>query len=217
MASERDLLRQRCQPAKTALVVVDVQNDFCDPDEFPAAAGMLPRLQALIAAARGARVRVAYTQTFHSEATDSPVWRTRFDTRPHRQHTCRVGSAGADFHPAVLPQAGDLVVVKHRYSGFHGTSLELMLRAHGVETVVMTGIATNVCVETTARDAFQRDFHVVLASDATATGSQTMQAATEENIRRNFGLVATAAEVAEAWGVSLPEGTAADSLTLARA
>lgn len=197
-------------PAHTALVVVDVQNDFCDPVDYPTAAGMLPRLRALIAQARDAGVRVVFTRAVHSEATDSAVWRTRFDFRPHRHDTCRAGSPGADFHRDVQPTEADMVITKHRYSAFIGTPLELQLHALGIQTLVFTGIATNVCVESTARDAFQRDFHVVLVRDCTATSSAQLQEAAEENVRRHFGVVCTADEMAAAWAASSARGGARD-------
>jgi nicotinamidase-related amidase len=196
---QRDSLRERLDPTHTALVIVDVQNDFCDPAEFPAAASMLPRLRAFVRQARGAGVRLVFTRAVHSETTDSPVWVSRFDDRPHLLNTCRAGTAGADFHQDVLPQEGDLVIEKHRYSAFIGTSLELRLRAMGVRTLVFTGIATNVCVESTARDAFQRDFHVVLANDCTAASSPALQEASEENVRRYFGLVCHSEEIGQVW------------------
>lgn len=186
-------------PLHTAVVVIDVQNDFTDPVEFPAAVPMLPRLHRFLAEARRAGVRLVFTQVVHDETTDSEVWLSRFATRPHRRNICQVGSPGADFHPDFLPQKGDLVIVKNRFSAFIGTALELQLRALNIRTIVLTGIATNVCVESTARDAFQHDFYVVTLDDCTATNSEMLQKATLENLRRNFGLVASSDEVIQAW------------------
>ncbi|MBI2756765.1 MAG: cysteine hydrolase [Chloroflexi bacterium] len=195
-------LYDRFHPRNTAVVVVDVQNDFCDPTEYPAAASMLPRLQRFVQETRDAGVRLVFTRAVHSDATDSPVWCSRFDARPHRASICRVGSHGADFHPDFRPEAGDMAIVKHRYSAFIGTPLELMLRAQGVQSLVFTGIATNVCVESTARDAFQRDFHVVLVRDCTATTSDDLQQAAEKNIASIFGMVCAADELVEVWSAS---------------
>ena len=199
MLDQKDRLAALVDPRHTAVIVVDVQNDFCDPTEFPAAAQMLPRLRRFIDDARQAGALIIFTQVVHDQTTDTPVWLSRYATRPHRRQTCRAGTPGADYHPDFRPQPGDLAIVKHRYSAFIGTPLELQLRARGIQTVIMTGIATNVCVESTARDAFQRDFYVVMLADCTATNSEELQQATLENIRRNFGIVATADEVRQAW------------------
>jgi ureidoacrylate peracid hydrolase len=192
-------IAQIADPAHTALVVVDVQNDFCNPEEYPAAQLMLPRLRAFIEDARRQDVRVVYARVVHSDLTDSEVWRARNRNRPNSRGVCREGSVGAEYAPGFGPLPGDVEIVKHRYSAFVGTELELVLRAQGIRTVLVTGIATNTCVESTARDAYQRDFHVILVSDCTACKLPMLQEATEENIRRNFGLVATADEVVAAW------------------
>ena len=195
-------LAERADPRHTALVVIDVQYDFCDPDEFPASAAILPRLAWLIDRARAAGVPVIYTRNAHGPLTDSPVWLSRYDTRPHRRGTSKPGSRGAEIHPQVAPADGDIVVTKHRYSAFVGTPFEVIVRAHAIQTLVFTGIATNICVESTLRDAFQREFNVVLVQDCTATNVQRLQDATEENVRTNFGLVCTAEEVAQVWAPS---------------
>lgn len=199
MSERAEYLASLVDPRQAAVVVVDVQNDFCDPVEYPAAAQMLPRLRQFLDQARRAGVRLVFTQVVHDETTDTEVWTSRYLTRPHRRNTCRVGSPGADFHPDFRPQADDLVIVKYRYSAFLGTPLEINLRALGIRTLVMTGIATNVCVESTARDAFQRDFYVVALEDCTATNSETLHQNSLENIERHFGLVASSHEVVQAW------------------
>src|ERR1700730_7523100 len=85
-------------------------------------------------------------------------------TRP----VCVANSWGADFFADVRPLATEAIVTKHRYSAFHNTDLETILRANGIRTVVLSGCATNVCVETSAREAFLRDYYVVIAEDGTA-------------------------------------------------
>jgi ureidoacrylate peracid hydrolase len=90
-------------------------------------------------------------------------------------------------------------VTKHRFGAFESTDLDLVLRSQGIRTVIMTGIATNVCVETTARQAFLKDFYVVFTSDCTATYSQRAHDGTLENIDHNFGQVVTSDEIAACW------------------
>jgi ureidoacrylate peracid hydrolase len=91
------------------------------------------------------------------------------------------------------------VVTKHRYSAFVGTDLEQVLRAIGARSVIMTGEATNVCVESTARDAYMRDFFVAFLSDCTASTSQEAHDATLYTMGKHFGQVLTSDDVIGAW------------------
>ena len=108
------------------------------------------------------------------------------------------GTWGAEWYE-VEPRRDGVILDKFRYDGFLGTALEMMRRARGVETVICCGTATNVCVESTARSAHMRDFHLLLVSDCCAAYDRTLHEATLENIRRHFGIVATADEVEAAW------------------
>ena len=83
----------------------------------------------------------------------------------------RQGSESAALHPGLVVEPRDLLLDKPRFGAFHGTDLELILRARGIDTVIISGIATNVCCDTTAREANARDFRVLFLSDGTATGS----------------------------------------------
>ncbi|MCC6890923.1 MAG: cysteine hydrolase [Hyphomicrobiales bacterium] len=183
---------------RTALVVIDVQNDFCSP-EFPAHKQILSPLQKLISEARRAGVPLVYTQAVHNDKTDSAVWKSRYRLRPHRNQTCRIGTPGVDFHPTVRPAPEDIIVQKHRYSAFIGTDLELILRAQRIETLLFTGIATNVCVEAAARDAFQRDFWTIMVSDCMAAHSEEAHKAALTNCERGFGIVVTSDQIEKVW------------------
>lgn len=196
---EQPSLAQLVEPRRTALVAVDVQNDFCDPTYAPAVVAMLPRLKRLIDEARRVGIQVVFTQDVQSDRWSSPAWLTRHATRPHRVRKCLEGTPGAELHPDFQPQESDVVVIKHRYSVFVGTDFELMLRARRIETLVFTGIATNVCVESAVRDAFQRDYWTVAVSDCTATFSEAQQAASLEIIQRNFGIIAESKDLIDAW------------------
>ena len=87
------------------------------------------------------------------------------------------------------PTQDDILVKKFRYSGFYGTQLENLLRALGRDTIAITGVATNVCCDSTARDGAMRDFKVVFLSDCSASFSQEEQDATLRNFEKHFGLV----------------------------
>ena len=92
-----------------------------------------------------------------------------------------------------------MIVTKHRYGAFEGTDLDLVLRSRGIRTVIMTGVATNVCVETTARQAFLKDYYVVFTSDCSAPFSQAAHDATLYNIDQFFGEVVTSEQIMACW------------------
>ena len=205
-------LQELLDPRSAALIVVDMQNDFCDSQGAVAAHGgdpsmiqeMAPRLLGLLGAARQVGLPIVHVRTHHSEWTDSAAWVGRHTSR-YRQ--CFPGSWGADYYPGFEPRldpdwepgAHEYVVTKHRYSGFVGTDLDQVLRSHGIRSVIMTGEATNVCVETTARDAFMRDYFVAFVSDCTAAGVRAAHEATLFTIGRHFGTVLTSDEIVASW------------------
>ena len=132
--------------------------------------------------------------------TDSQVWAERLRRLGHSGDiaVCRTGERGADFAgPRPLPD--EAVVVKTRYSGFFGTDLETRLRALGVDTVVVCGLTTECCVAATARDAFERDFHVFLAADACAAYDPDLHAASLKSLALNCAILVSADEAAAAW------------------
>jgi nicotinamidase-related amidase len=199
MSGASEELARLVDPRQAAVVVIDMQNDFCRPDLFANMEQVMARLRALIAEARRLGVRLVFCRVLHDETTDSPVWTSRYAARPYRRSICRTGTPGADYHPDFRPEPGDLEVIKHRYSAFVGTDLELKLRALGIRTLVMTGTATNICVESTLRDGFQRDFYIVLVDDCCGTDAEALHQGTLANVRSNFGLVASSDEVIQAW------------------
>jgi ureidoacrylate peracid hydrolase len=218
-------LRDKIKPSSAALIVIDVQNDFCaeggmmsnegfDLSEAQKAASRLP---SLLTAARSAGALVVFVRNVYSTSTEfssagqnkpaniylSDAWleqaaRKRKGSYTRRQ-VCTEGSWEGDFYGDVRPQPGEPVVTKHRYSAFYNTDLDSILRAHGIRTIVLTGVATNVCVETTAREGFVRDYYVILVADGTATYSAEDHEATLRNIDRFFGEVATIADIVSVW------------------
>jgi ureidoacrylate peracid hydrolase len=199
-------LAQQANPRHTALLVIDLQNDFCHPNGLAAQAGndvsdiaaMLPRLEQLCAEARAAQVPLIYVRQTHDDWNDSGPRRAlpRYKTF----YPCRAGGWGAEFW-GITPGPDDYVLTKHRQSAFVGTSLDLVLRSRGIHTLLLTGTNTHVCVDCTARDGFQRDYYVIVVSDCTATGTsnpQQQQAALANHAGR-YGWVATADELRHEW------------------
>jgi ureidoacrylate peracid hydrolase len=219
-----DLLRTleaKTSPRHAALVTVDVQNDFCHERGFLGSLGapmgliqeMVPRLERLLAAARARGVPVIHVISHHDEAYASPVVTEQKlrhglpmerDGRPLRDAPyCLRGTWGAELYGiSALP--GEEIVVKHRYSGFHGTNLDLVLRSRGIQSVVLTGVATNACVESTARDVYMHDYYLVFVADCAATTSAAAHEATLANIDQFFGQVATSEQIVRAWAASAP-------------
>jgi ureidoacrylate peracid hydrolase len=105
------------------------------------------------------------------------------------------GAASAALHPALAVEPGDILLEKPRFGAFHGTDLELILRARGIDTVIIAGIDTRICCDTTAREANARDFRVLFLSDGTATASDEAQEATLKTIGAVFGQVLTVEDV----------------------
>ena len=216
-------LDEKVDPARAAVLVVDVQNDFCAPGGGLADLGLdmtaiercIPKIAALVAAARAAGVPVLHLRTHMEPASESPVWlELRQRRSPSRPRWCEPGTWGADFYK-ITPEPDELVITKHRYSGFIGTSLDLILRSRQIESLIMTGVASNNCVESTARDGFMMDYYIVFVDDCTATTNAAIHAATLSNIEKLFGVVAQSEDVLKAWGAPSLSQEAQPQLTSA--
>jgi nicotinamidase-related amidase len=147
-------------PATTALIIVDMQNDFVDPKgglSVASAAATVPTIARLRDLAHAHGMLVVYTQDWHSE--DDPefaIW---------GRHAVG-GTWGAEIVPALAPGPRDLIVRKLRYDGFYGTALEHELRRRGAGTLIITGTVSNICVLHTAGSAALRWFRVIVPVDA---------------------------------------------------
>ena len=209
-----DTLDKKARPEHTALLVIDVQNDFCADAGIMAEEGfdvsqaqaMAARLPPVLSAARAAGVLVVFVRNVYSSEHNfylSDAWLEQASRRRAGSYTrrpvCRAGTWEGDFYGDVRPEPCDPVVTKHRFNAFRNTDLDTILRAHGVRTIVMTGVATNVCVETTARDGFMRDYYVVFTDDGTAAYAEEDHQATLRNIDRFFGQVVQLADLQAIW------------------
>lgn len=209
-----ETLADKVQPAHTALIVIDMQNDFCAKGglvdcggrDVSAAQEMAARLPALIESARKSGVLVVFVRSLYSMEKNvflSDVWLEQAARRQGGGYTltpvCGDGTWNGDYYGDIRPLPGEIVVTKHRYSAFQSTDLELILRSNGIRTTVITGVSTNVCVETAARDSFLRDFYTVLVGDATAAYSAEEHNTTLKTIDRFFGEVTSIAELQALW------------------
>lgn len=203
-------LEERLRPQHTALFIIDMQKDFC-LDGFAtstagrpleAARSIIPRLVGLLGAAREAGVLVCHIGflTLEDHRSDSGPWLAQRRRSTYASDRIAIeGTEGAEFIDELQPAKDELVVLKHRYSAFKGTDLDMLLRARGIATVVPTGVSTNVCVESASRDAFEYNYYVCVPRDGVASWDMDLHAATLKTIDARFGLVTSCAEVTAAW------------------
>ena len=152
----------RVDPGRTALIVVDMQNDFVKEGGtlvVPDAEGTIPRIYSLLSLARESGMKVVFTQDTHAEG--DPEW----DIWP--EHV-REDSWGWKIVDELSPREDELVVRKVRYDAFYGTHLDHFLRLWGVDTLVICGTVANICVHYTAASAALRWYHVIIPKDATS-------------------------------------------------
>lgn len=210
-------VRTKIDPDVAAIVVVDVQNDFCSPEGKLAQGGgdvsacpqMADNLQSLLTGARSLGVPVVWIQTWRDETTNSDAWLARhgIELEPQGERpvgNCEKGTWGAEFF-VVHPEGDEPISRKIRYNAFTGTDLETLLRVIGRPSLLFTGVATNMCVESTLREALFREFHVTLVHDCCAATSPEAQQATIDNVRAGFGPVVSSQEILAAWGVPAAE------------
>jgi nicotinamidase-related amidase len=199
----------------TALLLVDMQRDFIDPQGAFGELGIdlsmydasRPRLAELLAAARDSSALVVHIQmtSLPGRMSDSPA-QMRFNLRMHEEalrdglplsYTIP-GTPGHEFVPEFAPLGDELVVRKYRSSGFWGTNLDLLLRSNGIQTVVVAGCTTEGCVESTARDAMFNDYYVVVAEDCVASDDRAQHDASLFLMRHRFDL-ANGDQIGQVW------------------
>ena len=198
--------------SKTAIIVVDMQNAFVSPGgmfdlwghDISPAQKITPLVKRICTSARPRVGKVVYTKAQYSTdmhetgGPNSPSWYKNKNLVTYREHpdlrdrlTLR-GTWGADIIKELEPQEGDVVVEKQKYSAFFGTNLDITLRTYNIKYLVFVGVATNICVESTLRDASFYEYWPILISDACASdGHELTQEATITNVKLHFGWVTT--------------------------
>ena len=202
MDSALTTLEQQVQPGHTAVLVVDMQNDFCAEGGYlqrkygvdtAASAPLAANIMALVQAARDGGALVVWIKAIYDEDLISAAHRARSRALGGGETVCASDSWGADFYAGVQPLPDEPVINKHRYSAFHGTDLAARLDERGIKTLILTGVSTNVCVDSTLRDGFFAGYHVVLPEDCVSAGDDQLQAATLATVAGNFGFVSRCA------------------------
>lgn len=193
----------RLDPSKSALLVIDMQNDFVlegHPMEVPMARRKLPQIQGVMENCRTAGIPVIFTEHVLIDEFDVSPLESTYNVAL-RTAGMRKGTPGARVVDDLKPAKDEIVIQKHRYDAFYNTALDTILKTirglHQIDTVIITGTLTEVCCESTARSAFMRDYKVVFVSDATGALSEGAQAATEKNISSFFGRVLSSSDLAD--------------------
>jgi nicotinamidase-related amidase len=173
----------------SALLVIDMQRFFTRPEGaayMPACDAVIKNIRRLIDAFRKAKRPVIYTtHVHHPDGIDAGMigwwW----------ADMCKDGASDAEVDDRIAPLPNEKLIKKHRYSAFFDTDLETILRCQKIKDLVITGVMTNMCCETTAREAFMRDYRVFFVADATATANEEMHLASLLNLAIGFAHVTT--------------------------
>ncbi|MGY1691389.1 cysteine hydrolase family protein [Geodermatophilus sp. SYSU D01105] len=199
-------------PDDAVVLVVDVQNDYCHAEGTLGRRGVdcaealtaVDRIGTLLPVAREAGVPVLHVHTQHSRWTDTPGWRRRGQggatIEPETDPIVAAGSWGAEPYGDLVAD-GDFTFVKHRYSAFAFTPLELVLSAQARPTLVLVGLTSDVCVRATGVDAVSRGYRPVLVGDATATVGVVPQATACAEFAATIGPVVTTEDLLSSWAV----------------
>lgn len=221
----------RLSPENAALVLIDFQNDFCAAEGATGRTGASMRMidaavrrtRELLRSAREkgnfvVHVRAEYGRHWRSASSpyrfpvegrrEPAVWTASAAVTSNNRwfeedetEVCRTGTWGAEFVEGLSPEPGEAVITKHRFGAFAGTGLDQLLRARGLSSLVVAGVTTNCCVETTAREAVMREFSLIVAEDCVGVKDHLadLHRATLEALGTYFGLVRPASDIMAEW------------------
>jgi ureidoacrylate peracid hydrolase len=203
-------LKDWIAPLRTALLLVDCQVDFASPDgamgrdgfDTSMAQAAIRQAAMLADAARTADVPCLFARLITRPGDETGMLREWKSRRGHEKDLplCVEGTRGAEFvGPQPLP--GEAVFTKRRYDAFSGTDLEAHLRALKRDTLVIAGLTTECCVDSTARTAFERDYHVFIASDAVAAYEKALHEAALAALELNCAMLAGSRDITTAWNI----------------
>ena len=196
---------------RTALLVVDMQNSFCADDGGCGRTGLpIQNLQTaiqpcvkLVAAARSAGIPVIYTRyMYRPDYADGGILVKHLLPELKDAKALQAGTWDIEVVPELAPQDGDFVVDKNRPSAFYATSMETILNGLDVDSLVVCGVTTNCCVETSVRDASQRDFKTFVVQDAVAELDDERHQVALKSMAMLFGNLVSVADFEGAWGIS---------------
>jgi nicotinamidase-related amidase len=184
----------KLRKARACLLVIDMQNEFLAEDGavfFHYAEAIVPNVKRLLGAFRAVSRPVVFTRHVHEDPAVDGGMTAEWWPEIKLGKSLIKGTKGVEIFPALKPRKHEKVIWKHRYSAFYNTDLEIVLRGMGVTDLVITGVLTNCCCESTARDAFLRDFRVFFLADATAAPEPDFHVASLKNLAYAFAYVTT--------------------------
>jgi ureidoacrylate peracid hydrolase len=205
-------LAEKADPQHSALLVIDVQNDFVATGGFFDQVGgdvhilqeqRVPRILRLIDAARQAGMLVIFVRAIYDPDVLSGPMRERNARLNMELPRCISGSWGAEFYQ-VKPLPGEPVIIKHRYSAMVGTPLLDLLEQRGVRSLLLSGVATDTCVESAGRDAYFSDYYVTLVEDCCGGASEEDHRLALKRFNRDYGLVVNSSDIISVWGDMAP-------------
>ena len=197
-------------PARTALLLVDMQVDFAEPDgamgqggaDLSMAKAAIRNAVKLADAARAAGVPCIFARLITRESDETDLlreWKKRRGTEDDAP-LCQEGTWGAEF-VGPLPRANEAIFSKNRYDAFSGTGLDAHLRGLKRDTLVIAGLTTECCVDSTARHAFELDYHVFIAADAVAAYEKDLHDGALKALELNCAIPAASADILAAWNI----------------
>ena len=190
--------RMKLNPKKAALLVIDMQNDFINKGSMvytPMAEAIVPNLKKLISTCRKAKIPIIYTAHVHQDPKVDGGMTAEWWPELRDKKVLVAGSKGAEIHSEIAPKPNEKIIYKHRYSAFYNTDLEVVLRGLGVTDLIISGVMTNICCESTTRDAFFRDFRIFFLADGTGSIDDDLHLGTLRALAYAFAYVTTAEEV----------------------
>src|SRR5487761_544122 len=202
-------LEEKIDQHQAALIVVDVQNDFCAKGGAFDKAGidllsvqqMVPHLVEFIEEMRKAGFFIVFIRNNYNTIANwflSDSWLEQAKRKRRGLYlnipVCVPSSWGADFY-LVKPTKDEPIVTKHRFDAFESTDLDLILRSRKMKTIIITGFATNICVDTTARHGFVKDYNIVIPRDLVASDTKELHEYSLKNLDLYFGEVVNSQEI----------------------
>jgi ureidoacrylate peracid hydrolase len=195
-------------PKHTALVVIDMQNDFCEQGgyidravkaDISGCPAVADRINIAVDAARASGVKIVWVRAnYQPELVPASMLARNIQRGTDQAVCCAGGTWGYDFY-RVKPRQGEFFVEKHCYDAFHGTNLDDILKNQGIRSLVYTGVVTNVCVESTLRSGCFHGYYAVVPEDCVGGPFKDLHDATLKNVRMYYGHVTDSSALAALW------------------
>lgn len=212
MTAQTEELQALIDPGTTALLIVDVQNDFVDERgrigregaDVSSLQAAIEQINRLVDAARAVGAPVVYVRTVHGPEVDTAPYQARYERRGMAPDDvlCAAGTWGAELASALRPPGPDeAVVVKHGYDGFSTHELPALLQRRGMRAVIVTGVVANLCVRATTFSAFEHGYFPIVPQESTASTDPDVARAALGDIASWYGETPTVDEVLAAWRV----------------